>query len=77
MPMEKDPSGGGSNPDGTKSVMYCSYCYKNGAFTWPDCTVEQMQELVKGKLVEMGFPKFLAKFFVMRIPKLERWKKSN
>jgi hypothetical protein len=33
-----------------------------------------MQELVKGKMKEMGIPAFLTPFFNYRIPKLERWK---
>lgn len=75
MPLKKDPIGGGTNADGSKSVMYCSHCYKGGAFTQPDITALQMQELVKGKLKEMGFPGFLAGWFSKGVPKLERWKK--
>ena len=75
MPMKKDPQGGGTNADGTKSTMYCSYCYQNGAFFSPEMTVTEMQDLVKGKLKEMGMPGFIAIFFTMGIPKLARWKK--
>lgn len=75
MPLKKDPIGGGTNADGSKSTMYCSHCYKGGAFTQPDITAPQMQELVKGKLKEMGFPGFLAGWFSKGVPKLERWKK--
>ncbi|MBU2037401.1 zinc ribbon domain-containing protein [Patescibacteria group bacterium] len=73
MPMKKDPQGGGTNADGTKSEKYCSFCYQNGAFTWPDCTVEQMQTLCVGKLKEMHFPGFIAWLLTRGIPKLERW----
>lgn len=75
MPMKKDPAGGGTNADGTKSGRYCSHCYQNGVFTAPDWTVEKMQEFCKGKLKEMGFPGFIAGFLTKGIPKLERWKK--
>ena len=74
MPLKQDPKGGGSNTDGSTSTMYCSYCYENGEFTEPDFTAEQMKALVKDKMKEMGFPGFLAGFFSMGIPKLERWK---
>ena len=74
MPLKRDEKGGGTNADGTKSKMYCSHCYEKGKFTMPDMTVPQMQERVKGKLKEMGFPGFLAGFFTKGIPKLERWK---
>ena len=75
MPMKKDEKGGGTNTNGTKNPMYCSYCYQDGKFTKPDFTVRQMQELVKGKMKEMGVPGFLTPFFTYGIPKLERWRR--
>ena len=33
MPMSKDPEKGGTEKEGSKSLMYCSYCYTNGKFT--------------------------------------------
>lgn len=74
MPLSRDEQGGGSEADGTKSVKFCSHCYRAGRFTLPDLTVPQMQERVRGKMKEMGFPGFMAGFFTRRIPKLERWK---
>ena len=74
MPLTKDPQKGGTNTDGTKSVMYCSYCYNNGSFTQPDLTVNEMKVFCKTKLKEMGFPGFIAGFFASGIPRLERWK---
>ncbi|HEX9653396.1 MAG TPA: zinc ribbon domain-containing protein [bacterium] len=74
MPMKKDENGGGTNADATKSTMYCSRCYEMGKFTMPEITVEKMQELVRGKLKEMGFPGFIAGFFTKGIPRLARWK---
>jgi hypothetical protein len=71
--MTKDENGGGTEADGTKSAMYCSHCYENGAFTAPDLTMEQMKERVKGKLVEFGFPKIMTVLFTRNIPKLKRW----
>lgn len=75
MPLNKDPKKGGTNADGSISTMYCSYCYENGKFLQPNISVTEMQEFVKGKMKEMGFPGFLAGFFTKGIPKLERWKK--
>ena len=74
MPLKKDEKGGGSNTDGTISNMYCSYCFENGEFLQPDMTVNEMKDLVKGKMKEMGFPGFMTGFFTKGIPKLERWK---
>ena len=75
MPLSKSPNGGGTNKDGTISKMYCAYCYENGQFKQPDCTAEEMQVFVKGKMKEIGLPGFLTSFFTKGIPKLERWKK--
>ena len=74
MPLSKDENGGGMELDGSKSIMYCSHCYQQGAFALPNITVEQMQERVKIKLKEFGFPSFLSGFFTRKIPKLERWR---
>jgi len=73
MPLKRDQEGGGTNADGTKSRIYCSHCYKDGRFTMPDITAAQMQERVRGKLREHGFPGFIAGFFTRKIPKLRRW----
>lgn len=74
MPLRKDPRGGGTESDGSKSVKFCSYCYRDGRFTRPEMTSEQMQTFVKTKVRELGFPGFLAGLFARRIPKLDRWR---
>ena len=75
MPLHRDEQGGGTNADGSKSGMFCSHCFSGGRFTMPDLTAGQMQERVRGKLKEMGFPGFMTGLFTRRIPKLERWKR--
>lgn len=75
MPLSKDRLGGGSEVDGRKSLVYCSYCYRNGAFIEPDITCEQMVEKIKGVFKQMGVPKILGWFFAKKIPKLDRWQK--
>ncbi len=77
MPMNKDPDGGGSEADGTRSTRYCSHCYKDGNFTQPDITVDEMKQLVKEKMAEMKIPGFMGWFFTRGIPKLERWRHDN
>ena len=73
MPLSKDPLGGGTEADGSKSPTYCSHCYQGGKFTQPDITVAQMQDRVRGKMKEMRIPGFIGWFFVKGIPKLGRW----
>jgi hypothetical protein len=73
MPLSKDPKGGGTESDGSKSLVYCSHCYQNGAFVLPDLTVEQMIARAMDKMKEMHIPRFLGYFFAKKIPKLKRW----
>ena len=73
MPLSKDQKGGGTETDGRKSLLYCSHCYQNGAFTMPDITLDHMVDLVKGKLKEMHIPGFLSYFMIRNIPRLKRW----
>lgn len=73
MPLKKDDKGGGTNADGSRSRMYCSHCFLDGKFTMPAITIEEMKELVRGKLKEFGFPSFLSWIFTRNIPKLHRW----
>lgn len=78
MPLKKSPNGGGTEADGSISSKYCSYCYEDGKFVNPDWSVEQMQDLVKTKMKEMGF--FMSLFagsFAKKIPQLERWRDKN
>ena len=77
MPLSKDPRGGGTNADGTRSSEYCSHCYSQGAFTQPDITAEEMQVLVEGKLKSMHFPGFLARRFAKEVPTLRRWRHTS
>ncbi len=77
MPMNKDPDGGGSEADGTRSTRSCSHCYKDGIFAQPDITVDEMKQLVKEKMAEMKIPGFMGWFFTRGIPKLERWRHDN
>lgn len=74
MPLNKDPNGGGSEADGSKSTKYCSLCYTDGGFIQPDMTVDGMKQLVSEKMKEMKIPGFLGWFFTRGIPRLERWR---
>ncbi len=38
---------------------------------------DQMQERVREKMAELGFPRFLCGFFTRKIPKLERWQPAG
>lgn len=73
MPLAKDPEGGGTEADGSKSLRYCSDCYQSGHFTLPDITLEQMRQRVITKLTRLHFPQPLAKLMTRHLSRLERW----
>jgi hypothetical protein len=72
MPMDKKELYG-TEKDGSLNEFFCSYCYKNGAFTAPDISMEQMQEFVKNKMIDMKMPKSLIDIAFNSIPQLRRW----
>ena len=76
MPMRSDPQGGGFELDGSKSKMYCSFCYDNGEFRNKDIDLQGMREMSIRIINEkMNIPIFLGKFITRNMKNLERWKK--
>lgn len=73
MPLSKDPEGGGSEADGSRSRVYCSLCYDNGAFRHPDATLTEFQAHCVDALVAKGMPRILAWAFTRGMGKLARW----
>ena len=74
VPMTKSEDFG-TNQDGSKNDEYCTYCFQNGVFTWPDATMEDMI----GNLVEMssqwGVTKEEAEKTAREtLPMLKRWR---
>lgn len=76
MPLNKDPGGGGTEPDGSLSDTFCSFCYQDGVFTQPDFTVQEMQSFCIEQLRKKGMPKVMAWVFTRNLPRLERWSKT-
>lgn len=72
MPLSKQMKNWGSDQYGAKTDQYCQYCYQDGQFV-RECNCEEMQAIVEQKLVEMHFPRFVAKQMIRKIPKLQRW----
>ena len=55
MPQSKDPEGGGTEANGTRSDEFCSYCYKDGAFTYQGGDVKAFQSYVVDNMVKDGW----------------------
>ena len=48
----------GTEKDGSKSTIYCKFCYQNGEFTDPDITLEAMKRHVGEELKKTHAPDF-------------------
>jgi hypothetical protein len=77
MPLKHDPKNGGTNADGSKSDLYCSFCYTDGKFNLADKidTAEKMQKMCQQKMCEQGMWRPIAWLLTRNIPRLKRWKK--
>ena len=77
MPLSQ-PEHHGTEADGSKTKKYCVYCYKDGAFTMPNATLEEMIEIsAKGwSEQDPNMTYAQAKAFLEKcLPQLERWRK--
>ncbi len=78
MPMDVPGSEYGTERDGSRSRDYCSYCYRDGAFT-TDWTMEEMIEFCVGPEVEAcpGLTPEAARERMQRVfPQLKRWRNA-
>ncbi len=76
MPLKQDQQGGGLELDGSKSKMYCSFCYDKGDFTCPNIDSQGMRKMVIDIMKDkIKIPKFIGKLLTLNIKNLERWKK--
>ena len=77
MPMSK-PEDFGTNADGSKNEEYCSYCFKDGSFTNPDISMEEMIEISAKGWAEsdpnMTYEQAKAQLLQF-FPMLKRWQK--
>ncbi|MFQ5442912.1 MAG: zinc ribbon domain-containing protein [Thermodesulfobacteriota bacterium] len=74
----KNASEFGKTATGVIAVDYCRFCYKDGQFTEPDITMEEMIEKVAKTMSEQRrVPLEKAKEAVKEsLPKLKRWAKK-
>ena len=65
----------GSETDGSESLDYCTYCYRDGAFTKPDLTLDDMIYLsVTHMTGELNIPITEAEDLAHSVlPALKRW----
>lgn len=76
MPLHTARAGDcrGTEVDGTRSEVWCSLCYQDGAFIDPDCTLDQMRTIVDAALMENGSGRVMRWMAQRQLPRLERWR---
>ncbi len=75
MPLVKDRQGGGLEKDGSRSLLYCSYCFDQGAFTEPELSLAMMKNKLNGVLRKQKVLFPLRCFLLQRLRKLQRWRR--
>lgn len=74
MPLENDVVYG-TEKDGSRTEMFCIYCYQDGAFTQPELTLSEMTDICTGFLVKEGVAEGEARSMMEQVlPQLDRWR---
>ena len=78
MPMDKQEDFA-TNADGSKNEDYCCYCYENGAFLYPNATMQDVIESCLPHVVPDVFPDEAVARAAMseHFPTLKCWKKTG
>ncbi len=76
MPLQTKKAGDcrGTEKDGSTSETWCNLCYQDGAFIGPDCTLDDMKDIVDKALVENGSSRLMRWLAQKQLPHLKRWK---
>jgi hypothetical protein len=72
MPIDQ-PELMGTEKDGSKSTIYCKFCYRNGEFTDPDITLEAMKAHVREELNKAHAPEPAIHEAISKVQHLGRW----
>ena len=68
------PSMTGTNADGSPNKKFCWNCYRNGSFTAPDITLQEMEQKVKKVLEANQIPANVIDLSINYLPRLARWR---
>ncbi len=64
----------GTEKDGSKSLVYCRYCYNNGQFTNPGITLAEMKLHLIGLMNNTNMDKNAIAKVLDKLPYLNRWR---
>lgn len=75
MPLD-NPEVLGTEKDGSPSSDYCKYCYRDGEFTHPGITLDEMKKRMTRILDNEKLPEDVLEAAISRLPQLKRWRSS-
>jgi hypothetical protein len=64
----------GTETDGSPNWEYCVYCYKNGAFTKPDMTLQGMAEFIQAEMKRQNIQQEITQMSLDSLAHLKRWR---
>jgi len=73
MPIDMDAKKG-TEKNGSLSNNYCRYCYRDGDFTNPQITLEEMKTNIISQMQKQHIPDDVIFSSVTLLPSLKRWK---
>jgi hypothetical protein len=78
MPLSGTFGNLGTNRDGTNTSEYCNVCYRDGDFTNPRQTLDEMiQSSIENMTADLNMPpERAAELANSFVPTLKRWQKS-
>ena len=65
----------GTEKDGSKSDLYCKYCYQKGDFVNPQMTLNQMKNIVSSQMRKLKISDTVIQQSLDMLPHLKRWRK--
>lgn len=76
MPLDSDAIRG-TETDGSPNPLYCTYCYRNGAFSQPKMSFSEMKTQVKEEMEKRDIPEYVIHLALETLPHLKRWKSNG
>ena len=73
MPLDAE-SIKGTEENGSKSDVYCKYCYENGVFKDSKMNLDEMKNNVKNQMKKMELHEHVIQKAINLLPMLSRWK---
>ena len=67
----------GTEENGSKNAEYCKFCYKDGAFTNPGITLDQMKSHMMKIMGKEKLPANIVGAAISRLPHLKRWRAES